>query len=508
MKEIGSYSSIKKAEPTIPPPPAKSVPTTAPASAIPKEAQVGSSSTLLASNAAVKNIRANLQSFDGTTAPSVFSSEATVTRTGGQVIIDSGAGDDQIGVMQDSTTGDITVNVNGESQTFTGRDRDNLVIRAGNGNDTIWVDENVKVNLRLEGQDGDDFIRAGGGNDKIEGGAGNDRLHGAGGADYINGSTGEDIIYGDDGDDVVYGGDDNDQIFGNAGNDYLEGSKGDDEIYGNDGNDIISGGLGSDYLRGAYGNDAIYAGQGKDDIYGDDGTNQIYSQTDDTVQTNGDGVNNNVVPVDLTGTPGTTGVIVNGSDEFRERVEADLEMLRSSPAGRQMLEGFDQANRDDGVTVTINGFTENNATADWANRLNPSAPQPFLDPVTGARGTPNSSTINYNPSLTPAFENANGSITVEVPSTILFHEMAHAWDFTHGTFRNNTYTGTDPLDSGRFRNGERVAVGVPIDHDGDPTTPEQRDDAIHPYALTENGLRTEMGMDTRNQYHIVRMVRV
>ncbi|QUV84705.1 hypothetical protein [Chloracidobacterium aggregatum] len=66
-------------------------------------------------------------------ATSGFSREATVTRVNGQVVIDTGAGDDQIRVTQDARTGDVTVSVNGESRTFTGNDRNNLVIRAGAG---------------------------------------------------------------------------------------------------------------------------------------------------------------------------------------------------------------------------------------------------------------------------------------------------------------------------------------------------------------------------------------
>lgn len=437
----------------------------------------------------------------GKVQPAGFSSEATVTRTGGKTVIDAGDGDDQINVQQDPKTGDVTVVVNGEAQTFSGNDRNNLVIRAGNGNDNIWVDENVTVNLRLEGEGGDDFIRGGQGNDKIEGGAGNDRLHGSGGDDYINGSLGEDIVYGDDGNDVIYGGDDNDKLYGNAGNDYLEGSKGDDEIYGNDGNDIVSGGLGNDYLRGNYGDDVLYAGQGTDDIGGDDGNNKIYSQTGDTVQQNGNGVNNTVITVELTGNPGGTSVIINGSDEFRERVEADLEMLRSSPAGRAMLESYDQAFNDDGVTVTINESTADSGSATWEGRSDPTQPTPWLDPTTGQRGTPRNGIINYNPSYMPTYTYSDRTSTESIPTVVLFHEMGHAYDYTHGTLRDGTYSGNDAIDDAASTNlRERVAAGLPIDHDNDPTTPEQTDDANHPFILTENGIREELNMDQREHY--------
>jgi len=448
--------------------------------------------------------------FGGETPPTeVFNKEATVTRTGGQVIIDAGKGDDQIGVSQDAK-GNVTVTVNGESQTFSGADRNNLVIRAGEGNDNIWVDENVTVNLRLAGGDGDDFIRGGGGHDKLEGGAGNDRLHGNGGNDYINGSVGDDIIYGDTGNDTVYGGDGADTLYGNDGNDYLEGSKGNDTVYGNDGNDTISGGIGDDNLNGNYGDDVLYAGQGTDTLNGDDGNNRIFSQKGDVNQQNTGGINNTVVTVELKGNPGGTGVIVTGSDEFRERVEADLEMLRSSPTGRQMLTSFDEAQQNDGVTVTIQELpNENNGYADWENRLKPTQPQPNLNPTTGAIGTPNSATISYNPQFAPTFEFTDGTEAYTPPVNVLFHEMGHAYDYTHGTFRAEIYNGNDTNDSGRnLRVGERVAAGLPIDHDNDPKTAERTDDANHPDELTENALREEMNLQIRTSYIIARMTKV
>ena len=447
--------------------------------------------------------------FGARTPPPVFSKEATVTRTGGQIVIDAGAGDDRIGVAQDPKTGAVTVSVNGESQTFTGRDRNNLVIRAGDGNDHLWVDENVSVNLRLEGNDGHDFIRAGGGHDRIEGGAGNDRLHGNGGNDYINGSTGDDVVYADAGNDTVYGGDGADELYGNDGNDYLEGSKGDDTINGNDGDDTISGGIGDDTLNGNYGDDALYAGQGKDTVNGDDGRNKLYVQADDAVQASGEGISNAVVTVELKGNPGGTGVRVTGSAEFRERVEADLEMLRSSPVGRQMLTSFDEAQADDGVTVTIQQLDENNGYADWENRTRPTRPQPVLDPATNTPGTPNSATISYNPTFAPTFDHTDGTSAYTPPIAVLYHEMAHAYDYTHGTFRAEIYNGTDATDSGRnLRVGERVAVGLDIDHDNDPRTAERSDDAVHPDELTENALREEMNLELRKNYILAGLSKV
>ncbi|GII24813.1 M91 family zinc metallopeptidase [Planosporangium mesophilum] len=43
------------------------------------------------------------------------------------------------------------------------------------------------------------------------------------------------------------------------------------------------------------------------------------------------------------------------------------------------------------------------------------------------------------------------------------------------------------------------AAGLPIDEDNDPRTPDQVY-SRHPYGLTENGLREEMGAPSREAY--------
>ena len=437
----------------------------------------------------------------GSSAPDL-STQASVTRTGNRIIIDAGAGDDNVRVTRNASGG-VTVSVNGAERTFTGADANRLTIRAGEGNDRINVEPGVTVRLTLEGGGGNDTIRGGGGSDTIRGGngddtieagAGNDTVYGGAGRDYLNGSRGNDRLYAGTGDDVVYGGDGNDTIQGNAGDDYLEGSRGNDNVLGGAGRDVLSGGLGDDTLRGGDGNDVLYAGGGRDRLYGDRGSNTIYSQSGDTTQaTNARrNIRNTVVEVALTGTPGGTSVVVNGSAEFRERVEADLEMLRSSPLGRQMLTSFDTSGR----TVTIEESTSGNS-ADWSRRTNPTAPQPFLNPATGAAGTPDDSTIGYNTSRI-TLPGGTQAWRRRPPVVGLFHEMAHAYDITHGTFQPGTYNGADAADHG-VGNLEREATGLRVDHDNNPATPE-RTVPSHPDDLTENAFRRELGLTRRDSY--------
>lgn len=484
-----------------------------------------------------QNFLAKLQT--GTQA-SGFGAEATVTKTGDTVTIETTKKDDKIGITQD-TAGNVTVEVNGKKQTFSGKDKDNLLIKAGdgndtltvakgvtvtlqleggNGNDTVTVDKDVKARQKINGGDGDDKITGGGGDDKIEAGAGNDEVDGGEGDDYINGSRGRDKLAGGAGNDVIYGGDDDDAIDGGEGDDYLEGSKGNDTIMGGKGKDVLSGGIGDDTLRGGDGDDVLYAGQGKDQLFGEKGSNKIFSQSDDIDDSKVKGVKNAVVIVELKGNPGGTSVIVDGSNEFKERVEADLEMLRSTPKGRSMLQSYDDANAattvkdtsgkvsKKGVTVTIReekiSPINMRTTADTVG-ANPTM-KPIYDSkgkITGYnKGDASDATIHYSPDIMVRVKNADNSTVDFLPSVSLFHEMGHAYDYTHGTLRDGNYTGKDKIDSKNsdLSNAERVATGLEMDTDGDSKTTEKLDSANHPDDLTENALRAEMNRNKREHY--------
>jgi hypothetical protein len=76
--------------------------------------------------------------------------------------------------------------------------------------------------------------------------------------------------------------------------------------------------------------------------------------------------------------------------------------------------------------------------------------------------------------------------------TALYHEMAHVYDYANGTLDERAGATGVP-------NYEQVAVGLPIDHDNDPSTPE-RIDPDHPIQFTENGLRAELGAPRRPRY--------
>ncbi|HEX8455957.1 MAG TPA: M91 family zinc metallopeptidase [Pyrinomonadaceae bacterium] len=489
-----------------------------------------------------------------TSTPAADPTEPPIER----IVVDAGAGDDRIQVTRDPKTGATVINVNGERhdinlstyidpadgyekaqvevdgvpQQLGRNDPYLLTIRAGDGNDTIDVGRDVQINFTLEGGAGHDRIQGGAGHDRIEAGDGDDTVDGGAGRDYINGSRGNDKLYGGAGHDTVYGGDGDDYMQGNAGEDYLEGGRGRDHLLGGAGNDVLSGGLDDDTLEGGRGDDKLYAGAGTDKLYGSvignrhperaTGTDTIYSQTGDEVA---DDAGTTVVNVELVGQPGSRGVRVEGSPEFVERVEQDIEFLRSSPTGRQMLTEFDKAydsTRDaksdwwligrffnDGNSVTIrelreedNGFA---APTDY--------PKTSLDPKTGRAGAGSDVVISYNPQLNQfPFRDPNNPADAWRdldPVVVLYHEMAHAYDDVRGVmqpyapYQAKNPVDNDPRDIG-MQNRERQAVGlendgIPFDFDGDPKTPKT---TANPHALTENGLRDELGRPRRPRYNI------
>ncbi|MEO1573876.1 MAG: M91 family zinc metallopeptidase [Pseudomonadota bacterium] len=428
--------------------------------------------------------------------------EFTLNSQGGvtdaQIAFNTGAGNDEV-LIDGTTAGGASISVNG--QTFTTSvpatpDNDfgpytGITVRSGAGNDVIEVAEGSDIHLTADGGEGNDRIVGGEGNDRINGGAGNDTLIANGGRDDVFGASGDDVISGGNGDDILYGGDGNDFLSGLDGNDYLEGGRGDDSVFGGDGRDVLSGGRDNDRLYSGAGNDTVYTGHGADRVSNWRGDDTVYAQVgEDTVRaSSGTTATNSVVNVELNSELGTSSIIIEGSDEFVQRVEADIEMLRSSPVGQGALGAGDKAFADSGHTVTIrelagekNGFASTTAGA-----------FDFLD-AEGNPGASASAVINYNPS----FSNE----AIPAPVIVLQHEYAHAYNIVTGTLQPGTYVGEPgDIDNG-VPNAERQAVGlpnpgVPFDGDNDASTP---DSAINPVYLTENGLREEMGLPLRPSY--------
>ncbi|MET7421383.1 M91 family zinc metallopeptidase [Dactylosporangium sp. NPDC005555] len=343
-------------------------------------------------------------------------------------------------------------------------------LRGGDG--TAQVDGGEGDDL-LFGGDGADVISGGGGADTVVGGDGEDRLTGNGGddtlfggdgADYVDGGAGDDRLDGGEDGDVLYGGDGRDTLIGGAGGDYLDGGTGDDTLDGGDGRDVLSGGSGDDLIIGGKGDDVVYSGAGADVVAGGEGDDVLYGQGEDRAT----GVERFAAVSSAGGLDSF--VRIEGDAEFVARVRADLDLLSASPDGRQMLAALQAT----GVPITIQPEADDNGHA-----------RPGPRPV-----------VLYNPAW-------GGVLDGRPPVVTLFHELAHVYDFTHGTVDRRSYNGASGRDVDGFGNpvpnSERQAAGLPIDDDGDPAT-ANRIDPRHPIELTENGLRAEMRLAHRGTY--------
>ncbi|GAA0709711.1 hypothetical protein GCM10010199_05380 [Dactylosporangium roseum] len=358
----------------------------------------------------------------------------------------------------------------------------------GAGRDRLWGSTGAE---QADGGAGDDLLFGGAGDDDLSGGTGGDTLSGGpdfdhltgndgddavfggGERDYTDGGAGDDLVDGGTGDDTLYGLSGADTLRGGDGDDYLEGGTGDDVLFGGAGDDVLSGGRGGDLLAGGAGDDTLNSGGGADTVDGGAGDDRLFGRPEDTV-TGVERFTGVRIRDDLGGF-----ITVEGNAEFVDRVRSDLDLLRASPTGQQMLAGLEEGHRGNGGDgLTIGRTFDDNGYA----RPNGSG---YQHP-----------SIDYN----PAYDRLRAGTP---PVVVLFHEMAHVYDMGHGTADRRLYNGADGRDvmpDGKpVSNAERQAVGLPIDHDGDPATPNRIDPA-HPLRYTENGLRAELGLDPRDHY--------
>jgi len=406
---------------------------------------------------------------------------------GGTSLITGTSGDDKITVKVDPQTGETIVTIEPNTVYRVPRGEP-VVINAGGGADRITVDNGTTVHLRFLGGSGDDKIEGGAslgpndyfggqGIDSLQAGAGNDYLSGGADRDYLDGRDGNDVLLGGDGNDVAYGMGGDDRIDGGAGNDYLEGATGADQVFGGDGADQVSGGKGDDTLFGGAGADVMLAGEGTDTVHGQDGTNTLYVGKDDASTTGAR------VVVEYQPKAGEH-IEVVGSAEFIARVQADLDMLRSSPVGQHALDTLGQQYEDsDGwwpwaskVGLQIHEIDDNNAFA-WrkGNSVNPDGGY----------------AIQYNPDFV-----ASGGNTEWVPVVVLYHEIGHIFQFGDDSWPAGEYDQAAPGQPPQLApNGERQNVGLPWNSAGVDPSEVQPDPTI-----TENALRRQLGIPDRLKY--------
>ncbi|WP_338872192.1 M91 family zinc metallopeptidase [Myxococcus stipitatus] len=401
------------------------------------------------------------------------------TNTSGQTVVDLGAGNNTATVRQ-NTDGGLTITSGKDSVTLTAEQSRNAIIQGGDGDDSITVDDSVTHNLTLDGGAGNDKLTGGKGNDRLLGGAGNDVLigrdgndlvSGGDGDDYAEGGAGNDLVSGGAGRDVLYGLDGNDLLSGGEGRDYIDGGAGNDIGLGGAGDDQVIGGRGNDYLSGGEGNDAVAGGAGKDTVRGNGGTDKLYVEANE--DTAGEQSERTVVDMTDADQRGRS-VSVEGTPEFQARVQSDLDALRSLPSGQSLLATMDNSGRTTTIKETSGG--------------NSAAPDNRADAWFNTDGTPGkgtNGTVNYNTTRTSL---GGEEWMTRPPSVALFHEMVHASDYNNGTLALGEKNGTN--------NRETSAVGLPIDLDQNPATP----DVVQPGRPGENVFRDDLNLPTRPRY--------
>jgi Ca2+-binding RTX toxin-like protein len=172
-----------------------------------------------------------------------------------------------------------------------------IVIQTEAGDDTITVDDAVKIPTTLEGGAGIDWIYGGGGPDLIQGGCtqSDPNYPCSSYLDVVLGGAGKDEIHGGNGGDILHGGLDNDTLDGGAGQ---------DSVYGDGGDDLVGG------------------GPGADKIFGSDGTDIAdYSNASGWVNASLDGNANDG----------------SAEDQYKDTIEPDVEGIQGGPQGDSLI---------------------------------------------------------------------------------------------------------------------------------------------------------------------------
>lgn len=407
--------------------------------------------------------------------------------------------------IKNSADGGLTAEINGKTYEIpfdtksTGQQH--LEIQSNGGDDNVTIDDDVKVPVSVKLGAGNDRFNAGGGRTNVYGGAGNDTIQLGSGVGYAEGNDGDDSITGGSAYSVMYGGNGNDKLRGATGNTYMDGGSGNDLLCAGGGKNVMNGGKGDDVVEGGAGQNTIYTGKGQDTVNSVSDADIIYGKKDDSIKRTKDSKFVEVAPSDV----GSKAFKVEGSDEFKQLVEDDLEFLRGSPTGQKLLAGLDKTPGP----ITMREQPEGEGAFYNYGRKGVDHGDPRVEPpndaehgyiTNGVAGAPaDDATILYGRSFIVEEHERPPIIPV-------FHEMSHAFNGVNGTsLPGETEVGVDPTDHRKPQsesNRERQAVGLPtnadpFDLDNDPSTPPTN---TNPAWATENGLAAELRTSLRARY--------
>jgi Ca2+-binding RTX toxin-like protein len=329
----------------------------------------------------------------GNSAPTINAGEASLE--GGVLTVKGTNASDRIALrLQAGQPGILQVDVGDDGSADSSFDRADIariVINAGNGSDSVRIDE-------INGSFSDSIPTT------IDGGNGNDRLVGGAGAGTVLGGNGNDNLIG-----------------GGAGT--LTGGNGDDTLAGGTGAETLLGGNGDDSIDGNRGNDVAFMGNGDDTFIWDpgDGSDTVEGQNGkDTMVFNGAAVAEHV---DLT---------ANGN---RLNFIRDVANITMDTHGVERVD-FNALSGLDVVTVNdLTGTDVNEFNVDLAAALDGAAGDGQADRVV-VNGTNGDDTIDVN-------GGASGvNVSGLVPTVRVFHS-----DAANDRLEINTLAGTDTVNS-------------------------------------------------------------
>ncbi|EJN10300.1 Ca2+-binding protein, RTX toxin [Herbaspirillum sp. YR522] len=233
--------------------------------------------------------------------------------------LDGGAGND---VLDGGAGVDTLIGGVGDDTYIIDSVTDNLIEKAGEGNDTVKSSISFTLKDNFEnlilsgiqaingtGNAGDNSLTGNSASNVLNGGEGDDTLDGGAGADILVGGSGDDTYFIDNVNDVIVelDGDGTDTVkssidfalsgslenltllgvanngAGNSLDNAIIGNDAGNSLFGNEGNDQITSGAGNDIIDGGLGAD-IMAGGGGDDIYIVDNANDV------VIENSGDGI--------------------------------------------------------------------------------------------------------------------------------------------------------------------------------------------------------------------------
>jgi len=167
----------------------------------------------------------------------------------------------------------VTIGWGDVSQTYEGIDE--ILIRAGEGNDVVTLNGASNLNFDVDGGAGGDVISLGGTSGTVI-------AHGGKGNDTVTTGSGNDQVWGDEGSDILNTGNGDNWAFGDSGKIHKENEYIKSNVDYSDGVDIITAGTGNDILIGGGFNDTINGGSGDDLIIGDGAKIMAWDAADGT----------------------------------------------------------------------------------------------------------------------------------------------------------------------------------------------------------------------------------